>query len=149
LNLFSSTDNDWYIAGLQVEVGSVATDFEFEPHSVTLARCHRYLELWKGNAADATHIAAGFASSTSQAVVPVQYVAKRAIPTITSSAATDLNLAFQGGAVALTGITMDQASTTTGRLTCSDAAAGLTVGHATNIYLDAGADVYVGFSAEL
>jgi len=33
---------DFFIAGVQLEVGSVATDFEFEPISVTLAKSQRY-----------------------------------------------------------------------------------------------------------
>jgi len=42
VNLASSTDNEWYITGVQWEVGDQATDFEHLPHDVQLQRCSRY-----------------------------------------------------------------------------------------------------------
>ena len=149
LNLFSSTSNDWYIAGLQIEIGAAATGFAFEPHSVTLARCYRYLELWPAHAADQTYIASGYVSSTSAALVPVQYVAKRATPALVTSAATDLNIAHPAGAVALTGIAISQATTKTARIECADSGSGFTSGQPCNIYLDATDGAYIGFSSEL
>jgi len=44
-NLLDNTANNIYIAGVQLEVGSVCTDFEFEPQSVTMAKCWRYFRL--------------------------------------------------------------------------------------------------------
>ncbi len=41
-NLLDNTANNIYIAGVQLEVGSVCTDFEFELQSVTMAKCQRY-----------------------------------------------------------------------------------------------------------
>ena len=42
VNLADSTANEWYITGVQLEAGTAASDFEFLPFDVTLARCHRY-----------------------------------------------------------------------------------------------------------
>ena len=42
VNLADSTSNEWYITGIQLEAGSVATDFEFLPADVNLRRCLRY-----------------------------------------------------------------------------------------------------------
>ena len=42
VNLADSTDNEWYITGVQLEVGDQATDFEHLPHDVQLQRCQRY-----------------------------------------------------------------------------------------------------------
>ena len=42
VNLGDSTSNDWYITGVQLEAGSVASDFEFLPVDVNLQRCQRY-----------------------------------------------------------------------------------------------------------
>ena len=43
-NFFSSTSNNWYITGCQLEVGDAATDFEHLPFDVNLLRCQRYYE---------------------------------------------------------------------------------------------------------
>jgi hypothetical protein len=43
-NLAAATSNYWQITGVQLEVGSVATPFEFEDISTTLAKCFRYFE---------------------------------------------------------------------------------------------------------
>jgi hypothetical protein len=42
VNLADSTDNEWYITGVQLEVGTSASDFEFLPFDVNLRRCERY-----------------------------------------------------------------------------------------------------------
>ena len=41
-NLMDSASNEWYITGVQLEVGSVATDFEFLSYADELRRCQRY-----------------------------------------------------------------------------------------------------------
>ena len=42
LNFLSSTDNDLFLTGVQLEVGDQATEFEYLPHDVQLQRCQRY-----------------------------------------------------------------------------------------------------------
>ena len=44
VNLFDSATAEWYITGIQVEVGDQATDFEFLPFDVQLQRCKRYFQ---------------------------------------------------------------------------------------------------------
>jgi hypothetical protein len=46
VNLADSTSNEWYITGCQLEVGSKATDFDFEPYANTLQKCQRYFYFW-------------------------------------------------------------------------------------------------------
>jgi hypothetical protein len=43
-NLAAATSNYWQITGVQLEVGAVATPFEFEDISTTLAKCQRYYQ---------------------------------------------------------------------------------------------------------
>jgi hypothetical protein len=43
-NLFSSTSNEWYITGIQLEIGDVATPFEHEDIGTTLRKCQRYYQ---------------------------------------------------------------------------------------------------------
>jgi len=45
VNLADSTSNEWYITGVQLEVGTSASDFEFLPYDVNLQRCQRYFEI--------------------------------------------------------------------------------------------------------
>ena len=44
VNLADSTSNEVYITGLQLEAGTLASDFEFLPVDVNLRRCQRYFE---------------------------------------------------------------------------------------------------------
>ena len=43
-NFYSSTSNNWYITGVQWEVGDTATDFEHLPIDIQLHRCQRYCQ---------------------------------------------------------------------------------------------------------
>jgi|DEB0MinimDraft_4_1074332.scaffolds.fasta_scaffold51760_1 hypothetical protein len=45
VNLADSTDNNFWITGVQLEAGTTASDFEFLPVDVNLQRCLRYYEL--------------------------------------------------------------------------------------------------------
>ena len=44
VNWLDSTSNDFYITGIQLEVGSTASDFEHLPYDVQLQRCQRYYQ---------------------------------------------------------------------------------------------------------
>ena len=44
VNLADSTSNEWYITGVQLEAGQVASDFEFLPIDVNEERCRRYFQ---------------------------------------------------------------------------------------------------------
>ena len=46
VNLADSTDNEWYITGVQLEAGTSASDFEFLPVDVNLQRCERYFQYY-------------------------------------------------------------------------------------------------------
>ncbi len=48
VNLADSTSNEWYITGVQLEVGTSASDFEFVPFDVNFQRCERYFQFIQG-----------------------------------------------------------------------------------------------------
>ena len=51
-SFFSSTSNTFFITGIQIEVGSQASDFQHEDISTTLAKCQRYCFLFTKNSAE-------------------------------------------------------------------------------------------------
>ena len=46
VNIGDNTSNEWYVTGVQLEAGEVASDFEFLPVDVNLQRCLRYFFKW-------------------------------------------------------------------------------------------------------
>jgi len=42
VSIGSSTDNEFYLTGVQLEIGEKATEFEHEPFETTLHKCERY-----------------------------------------------------------------------------------------------------------
>lgn len=44
VNVAAAVNNFWQVTGVQLEVGSVATPFEFEPFETTLRKCQRYFQ---------------------------------------------------------------------------------------------------------
>ncbi len=60
VNLADSTDNEWYVTGVQLEVGDTASDFEFLPTDVNLKRCQRYYYLHSGEIATNKPIGIGY-----------------------------------------------------------------------------------------
>ena len=62
-SFFSNTNNNFFLTGVQLEVGPVATEFEQEEISVTLAKCQRYFQRFGGQTTNDT-IAAGFTNTS-------------------------------------------------------------------------------------
>ena len=84
-SFYSSTDNNFFLTGVQMEVGPVATEFEQEDISTTLAKCQRYCHVIKGDDDDHTGFV-GYSESTSAARFGVVFPqTMRAAPTIAIS----------------------------------------------------------------
>jgi hypothetical protein len=66
VNLAAATNNYWQITGVQLEIGPVATPFEFKPYGQELAECQRYYFRISGGGATSPH-GNGHAQSTTQA----------------------------------------------------------------------------------
>jgi len=90
----------FYITGVQLEVGTQATSFEYRQYGTELALCQRYFEkIGFGDANSRSPTTSGIASSGGQpAVMTVSFaVTKRAIPTVADSGAISLNNASSAG----------------------------------------------------
>ena len=44
VNVAAATSNYWQVTGVQLEIGSAPSEFEFEPFETTLRKCQRYYE---------------------------------------------------------------------------------------------------------
>ena len=78
VNLLDDTSNEWYITGVQLEVGDTATDFEHRTFDDELQRCFRYFESKTFH----TFIGVGYANTSTSAHAVFPYLEKRAAPTI-------------------------------------------------------------------
>jgi hypothetical protein len=96
-NLASATNNYWQITGVQLEVGSTATDFEFLPADVELAQCQRYLPAVYGL------YGVGYAVSPNLARFPAYFVTEaRVEPTGVTGTPGDFSIAGYGTPTAIT-----------------------------------------------
>jgi microcystin-dependent protein len=114
INATSLTNGtSFYFTGIQLEAGSVATPFEFEPFETTLRKCQRYYMRWNV-LVGAGRLAMGSATSATAAYFGLVYrVAPR----------THLGTLDTGGALACSDGATGTAVTTLARqdVTCSDA----------------------------
>ena len=93
VNLADSTDNEWYITGVQLEVGSVATPFEHRHFGQEKQLCYRYYYQRKV-ATNFMKIGHGRAYNTSNSTATYSVpVPMRANPTGSISAASDVGVA--------------------------------------------------------
>ena len=89
-----TTDNaTWEITGLQLEVGSVATDFEHRSFEDDLRRCQRYYEIIEAHSSGGIAVAIGQGFNTRKGFGYLSFkVTKRVAPT-----APNINIAIDQG----------------------------------------------------
>ena len=85
-NLGSSTDNDFRLTGVQLEVGDTNTEFEHKSFAQELALCQRYFQIYTG--IRLKHYTDNNFDNGSFFVMPV---AMRSSPTITNNQTTNTN----------------------------------------------------------
>ena len=88
-NFYSSTDNYFYLTGVQLEKGKNATDFEYRSYGEELALCQRYyFELVNIGGSDSGYIGPGHWWATDQLYVTIPFpVEMRTVPTYNGVAA--------------------------------------------------------------
>ena len=97
VNLADSTSNEWYITGIQLEAGTTASEFEFLPFDVNLARCQRYF--YNLTEPGALSIALGSSYATNAYIYSyIAYpVTMRAVPTLVITVSSSTGTNAQGG----------------------------------------------------
>ena len=147
-----NTGATFYITGVQLEVGSSATGFEYRQYGQELALCQRYFYfLLSGNASGAGQ-PIGIASKTSatliDACIPFP-VTMRTAPTLVQNTGTSYyQIYLSTGPNNIDSFKVDQVSTTNYLITNNSALSGMTVGQAGVLYAN-NANCYIGFTAEL
>ncbi len=92
VNAVNSTSNNFYLTGVQLEIGDVATPFEHEDFGTTLAKCQRYFQNKGGNR---MIVSSDVTSGQNYFSTVKQTTAMRAAPSVTfsSNAANGFNTA--------------------------------------------------------
>ena len=150
-NIAYHVDNYLGITNVQLEVGSVATDFEFENKSITENKCLRYLNRIVWHTGNADQLVGTFQSTSNLRCFYEFPVRMRASPTFASSTATDFNVSFGATAcTSLSGVAENIAYSggTTGRIVTGHSGTPFTIGYSAYIYVNS-ANAYWEWSAEL
>ena len=98
-SFFDSTNRTFFMTGVQLEVGDVATPFEHEDFGTTLRKCQRYTYIMSSSTSSATtEFINGAAYSASQVNAGMDLpVTMRATPTVTYGNATGAYRFYRAG----------------------------------------------------
>ena len=147
-NLLDNTANNISITRVQLEVGSVATDFEHEDISTTLRKCQRYY--YRRTGTEQLTLAYFYATNAGR-VVMIHPVEMRAAPTFGKKDTTVTQFRY-GGLTAAAGLGPglggDGANTWSATIAEGVASTPFTVGQVGNWEMIA-SDDWIAFSAEL
>lgn len=150
VNNADSTSNNWYITGVQLEVGSNATDFEHRSYHEDFSHCQRYF--YKVQAAT-TYMKFGMGrawSTDDMACAMYLPTPMRGTPTLATSTIGS-NFGVAGVGTNVSAITLAERSTHNQFMALNVAygATSFTTGTIYQIESDNNTDAFVSFSAEL
>jgi hypothetical protein len=146
-SIFDSTDRTFFLTGVQMEIGSTATDFEHRSYGEELALCQRYLYKSIGTQAYTAHgLGSVFAVNQVDFVTsyPVQMRANA-----TASFGGTVSAAKGTTEVNFSSISDVGGSTFNSFLRCTLAASSFTIGDCLTINNNNDATGYIQFDAEL
>jgi hypothetical protein len=149
-NLFATNGATFYITGVQLEVGSTATSFDYRPYGTEFDLCRRYYEQYNyTNAGGANQYigsgGVGMAWTGTDVRIPISYYPKRASATCAFSGT--IRFATNAFGQNFTSVTFDNAGVNT-VLLFNGSASGFTAGQAQQVTAQA-ANTYISISAEL
>ena len=153
VNIADSTSNDWLITGVQLEAGTSATDFEFLPIDVDLARCYRYYYRLKANGANYPFsFAQCYGTTTGGVLVPYQVTMRTAPSALEQSGtAADYQVySSTGSSITLSAVPTYAGVATTPAMGAVNftVASGIVAGNITQ-FTAANSSAFLGWSAEL
>tara|TARA_R110000765_G_scaffold174494_1_gene279088 strand:+ start:298 stop:1404 length:1107 start_codon:yes stop_codon:yes gene_type:complete len=146
----SSTDNTFFITGVQMEVGSVATPFEHRSFGEELALCQRYFYRWKTDGEAYSNLCIGGCTSTSTARGVAQLPQIMRSNASVSSSGTFRIVSMGGGVRTGITITINRGHTLQPFMDFSSTGgSNLTVGNAAEMGANNDNDSIIDFNAEL
>jgi hypothetical protein len=150
-DLAGSTDNDWALTGVQLEVGTFDTNtipsFPFESFASNLIKCQRYCQVYKTENAYGMMSPASVNSASVANGIFTFPTHLRAIPSLSTSGSFGLYSGDGGDAVS--GIVIDANSDDASRLVCTISGSGFTDNSAAFLRAENDSDAKMTFDAEL
>ena len=149
-NIMSSTDNDWAITGVQLEIGEKATEFEHEPFETSFLKASRYYhKIIFDNGSNRSFPA--YNSSTTQIIANHTYpVPMRSRPTAieTNGTASDYDICHTNQSTNCSAVPSYNEATIFGTSIVGTVSSGLTAGQGSQLRLK-NSGAYLAWSAEL
>ena len=150
VNVVDSTSNEFYITGVQLEIGEVATPFEHEDIGTTLAKCQRYYYKVE-HSYGSIDVGAGIQNLTTQARIIVTFpveMRSHATAIETSSTAGDFDITHNNSVIISNAVPTYGAANFTSAAVLFNHASGGSQGSAATGRLRV-ADTFLAWSAEL
>ena len=152
-NLASAINNYWQVTGVQFEAGVVATPFEFESMSETIAKCQRYYYRMNAGSGAYTVFGMGQVDNTTnvEGVIPFP-VAMRTSPTSLDTSGTASHYGVYGKTIVTTCTAVPALATSNPSSLSAGVrftATGQTAGEARQLLANNTSSAYLGFNAEL
>jgi hypothetical protein len=148
--LGSTLNATWYITGVQLEVGSVATPFERRPFGTELALCQRYYYRIRAGGAG-QYFGNGNNQSTVAGIFIINYpVTMRTAPTALEQSGTagDYSIRHQSTNTTCSAVPAHDTATTALGIVAFTVSSGLTAGNG-SFARPVNSSAYLGWSAEL
>jgi len=146
-NLIAST-NDFYITGIQLEVGEQATPFEHKSFGDELAACQRYYHKIDAANSFSTFGTAALSTAAVSTIYPFAGFNLRAVPTLESSGVSTFLLQCNNANEAVSSLAINShASKQAPICTCNHDSS--TAGFAGSLIANNNASAYIAFSSEL
>ena len=144
----------FYITGVQLEVGSTATSFDYRPYGTELALCQRYFQLFGSISTPATNVMLGGAMATSStggmAVIGlVQELRSSPSLTFSSTASAFRVVNSTDSSIACNAVPTANILGNKAIRVSFGVASGLTAGNATILFGDTSNAAWIGVSSEL
>ena len=136
-----------YITGVQLEVGTVATSFDFRSYGDELALCQRYYYLHASGGSIPIGNFEWVTSSDLRSVIHFP-TTMRTIPSVVATSGSNYYRGYDGASIFMTTLANDIGSTSAIGITCNNTASGATQGRG-GVLLTDSASASIAFNAEL